>query len=391
MRNALLCTVIFLHGFLFFVPSEAAADQLEQGVQLQIDYELSHDIPHPIPRPPEPQSVQILPVSPELRIDQDIISRSDYQLGQGWYRGNFYFSGYTNIEILAPHGEPAEVNLDDLSLFVGGNLSEWVNPFVEAEITGHTLFLQGGGIRGNGYIVLERLYNDSKLFEHDTLRLGKILSPVGNWNSIHAAPLVAINTRPLTTFHGFSDYSTGVSWLHDPEDNVTPDWQMYWQPGSEFPPRPQEIAPRRFRSVLGGHVNMPLGLLDKVGASVQHGTLVDTGEVFTLVGLNINKTFGRLRVESEAITSRWSGAAPRAYDKESGIYGLIDYSITSQWHGILEAEHFQEHEVTLPSKNILAGISYKTSPLVWKLEYVHQMGDSHHISSGWAASFSTLF
>jgi len=409
MRKALLCAVVFLHGFMFSIPGRAADDLPEQGLQLQIDLELSQDIPHLTePQPvqnlqanPEPQTVQKMPAQPlpqsvqheavQAEPAQGKSFRTDYQLGQGWYSGIFYFSGYTNIEIVAPHGEPAEVNLDDLSLFVGGHLNERVNPFLEAEVTGHTLMQQGGGIRGNGYLVVERFYNDSMLTEHGTLRLGKILSPVGNWNSIHAAPLVSTNTRPMTTFHGFGDYSTGVSWIHDPEDGTTPDWQLYWQPGSEFPSRPKEIAPRRFQHILGAHVNLPLGLIDKVGASVQHGTLSETGETFTLLGLNINKSFGKLRVESEAIMSRWSGAAPRAYSAESGIYALVDYSITPHWHGILEAEHYQDHEVIQTSRNVLAGISYKSSPVVWKLEYVRQMGVSPYISGGWQASFSTLF
>lgn len=387
MRNALLYSLFLLPGFMFSAISLAGENPLDQGLSLQLDYQLSQDLP----LRSSPQPVHDLTLRPDHQPDQDLSFRPDYQLGQGWRRGNFYLSGYANIEIDAPRGEPAALILDDLSLFVSGHVNKWVNPFLEAEISEHIFIQQGGGPRGNGYIVIERLYNDLMLFEHDTLRVGKILAPVGNWNLIHAAPLVPTTTRPLTTFHGFSEYASGFSWLHDSEDGVTPDWQLYWQPGNELPRRPKDIVSRSYRNVLGGHINMPLGLMDKVGASLQHGKLIETGESFTLYGFNVNKSFGRLRVESEAISSRWTGTAPRAHDRESGIFGLVDYAITSRWHGILEWERYQDHEVNLPSRNVLAGISYKSSPTVWKLEYVRQMGESPYITSGWLASFSTLF
>lgn len=372
---------------MFSATGLAEDTSLEPGLQLQLDDRLSLDLP---PRTDQaPRQNLLLDSSPQA--DQDISFRPDYQLGQGWRRGNFYMSGYGNIKVGAPLGEPAELVLDDLSLFVGGHVNKWVNPFMELEISEHILIQQGGGPRGNGYVLVERLYNDFTLLEHDTLRVGKILAPVGNWNQIHAAPLVSTNTRPLTTYQSFSKYATGVSWLHEQTEGLALEWQLYWQPGKEMPRRPKDLAPRMYRNIVGAHVSMPLGLVDKVGASVQHGKLIETGEDFTLYGLNLTKSFGKLRLESEAISARWSGIAPRAHDRESGIFVLGDYAFTSRWHGILEWERYQDHETNLPSRNILAGISYRPSPIVWKVEYVRQMGESPYISSGWLASLSTMF
>jgi len=112
-----------------------------------------------------------------------------YELCQGWHAGDYYLSGYTNIEAIDRFGTPAKLDLDDLSLFAGGHISQWVNPFMEAELSGHTLIQQGGG-RENGDVVVERFYNDAMLSEHDTLRVGKILTPLGDWNLVHAAPLI---------------------------------------------------------------------------------------------------------------------------------------------------------------------------------------------------------
>jgi len=322
-----------------------------------------------------------------------------YELGQGLPVGKYLLSGYVNIELVDRFDAPTRLDLDDLSLFASGRINKWANPFLEAELSRYTLIQEGGGSIPGDFVV-ERFYNDSIISEHDTLRIGKILTPLGDWNLVHAAPLIPIITRPYTTARGFEAYTSGVGWLHDPESGVTPNWQLYWQPDTEWFKRPANQAPRSFRDVYGGHIIMPLGLLDKIGASFQHGELIETGETFTLFGINANKTFGKLKLESEAITANFSGtvlpgATPRVHDYESGIFGLVDYAIIPKLHGLLEGEYYQDHTVSDSSRSTLAAVAYKPSvPVVWKLEYIHQAGvpaSFATITTGWKASFSTLF
>ena len=315
----------------------------------------------------------------------------DYQLGQGMSYGDFIFSGYANVVLLAPHDGTTELSIDDLSLYVNGRINRWLNPFFEAELSSITLWQEGDATSSSGKFVPERFYNDTHLNDTDTLRLGKILSPVGDWNSIHAAPLVPTVTRPLTTYRGFSEYTNGISWLHETPWGDGAQWQFYW-PGKEWLPRPDTVAPRHFRDVLGAHVNWQLGLVDMVGLSFQHGEMSTTSEDYSLFGINGRKTLGPLVLEGEAITSQWSGSAPRAHDTEWGAYALADYAVTPQWHGIVEAEHYQDHQISDASKNILVGLAYKPEPaIVWKLEYVNQSGVSTDIVSGWFASLAVLF
>lgn len=199
-------------------------------------------------------------------------------------------------------------------------------------------------------------------------------------------------TRPLTTRQGFHAYASGLSWLHETAEEVTPNFQLYWQPGGEWIKRPASLAARNFRNISGGQISLPLGLVDKVGISLQHGQLIESGEMFTLYGINVNRSFGRMRLEGEAITSNWSGAAPRAHDHETGAFGLADYSFSPQWHGILEWERYQDHQVSPLSRNALIAVAYKPIvPIVWKLEYIHQSGTSAIIHTGWKAAFSALF
>lgn len=322
-----------------------------------------------------------------------------YELGQGWLAGSYYFSGYTNVKLEKQLVEPAKLELDELSLFVSGHVNQGVNPFVEVEISGHTLAQQGGE-RENGQFVVERLYNDVVMSEQGTLRVGKMLTPLGGWNVVHAAPLMPTITRPCTTALGFHAYVSGISWLHESEGDTTPNFQLYLQPGNEWFKRPEEQAPRNFRNVAGGHISKSFSLADKVGASLQYGHLIETGEKFTLYGVNVSKSFGKLKLESEAIISRFTGpvlvgALPRHHNNETGIFILADYGVTPQWHGLIEWERYQDHTAAVPSRNTLLGIAYRPrAPMVWKLEYVYQAGEPVPVSpivTGWKAAFSLMF
>jgi hypothetical protein len=317
---------------------------------------------------------------------------ADYELGQGLPVGDFLFSGYLNAVAQFPKNEAAALTLDDMSLFVAGRVNRWVNPFIEAEVSSLTLAQQGGPGE-NGHFVRERIYDDLHLSDADTLRVGKILAPVGEWNLIHAAPLVPTTTQPLTTSRGFATYTSGVSWLHETAHAQQPDWQLYWQPGEEWLGRPNAVAPRRFRDVSGMHLNWTLGLNDKLGISAQRGQLLGSDETYTLLGANFHRLYGKLTLESEATAARWSGGnRVPAHDVERGIYLLAEYPIAKGWHGIAETEYFQDHERVETSRNVLLGLTYKPrAAIVWKLEYVDQMGTEHSIPTGWQASFAVLF
>jgi hypothetical protein len=317
----------------------------------------------------------------------------DYQLTQGIRVGDFRFSGYTNLVLEAPHTRRNSLDLDDTGIFIAGHVNRWINPFVEAELTRMTLAHEGQGSVNHGQFIRERIYNESNLSDTDALQVGKILAPVGDWNLIHAAPLVPTETRPLTTFQGFSEYSSGVSWLHDGVGGAGPDWQLYAQPGSEWLPRPANIARRQYRDVWGTHLNWPSGASDQIGLSFQRSQLINTDELSVLLGANVRRSFGRLSLESEMIVAHWSGGnAVRAHDTEAGIYALADYAVTAQWHAIVEGEYYQDHLQAAASKNTLIGVAYKPrSGVVWKLEFVDQTGLSRSIPTGWQTSIAVLF
>ena len=307
----------------------------------------------------------------------------------------FNFSGYTSLVVDAPAGDKTTLSIDDLSLFITGHINQTVNPFLEAELDGVTLLRQGEAplSKISPQTSLERLYNDSYLTNNLSLRVGKMLSPVGEWNLIHAAPLVWTTTRPITTERGFSDYTSGASLIYNDAKGRLPDVQFYVQPAGEFRPTPSSRAIREYERVSGFHLNFPSGLNDKLGFSFQHAQVKNTGVQQNLIGFNFNKELGSLELESEAIHTHISDTnnAP-LQDSEWGAYLQGVYALDERWHLIARYENFVDRDFSGASKNALLGIFYKSaSPLVWKFEYIEQDGRQLEIQTGLYASFSMLF
>ena len=305
------------------------------------------------------------------------------------------FSGYVNATAVAPAGGKGTLNIDDLALLGSGSFNNQLNPFFEGEIAGVTLVQQGGNPLSAGYphLILERLYNDSYLTNKLTLRIGKMLSPFGEWNLIHAAPLVWTTTRPMTTYHGFSEYTSGASLLYSGNKSLLPDMQLYVQPGSEIRPRTLDIVVREYEQVSGLHLSWPSEFNDKLGWSLQHAHIKNTNAQQTLIGFNFNKTFGPLEFETEAHHTHLSGTNDgRVRDTETGTYVQGAYKLNEHWFLTNRYEYFAGRMFLNASENAVFGFAYKPTPSsTWKLEYVKQYGQLMEIQPGLYASFARLF
>lgn len=330
-----------------------------------------------------------------LAISAPHILADEYHLGEGYTVGNINIAGYLNLVAESPHGGKAQLVGDDLSLFVGGRFNRYLNPFFEAEFSGATIWRESGSLFSDNHpeFVLERLYNDSNLTEHLTLRIGKMLTPVGEWNSIHAAPLVWTTTRPMTTHRSFAEYTSGLELHYTPQESAHPEIQVYWQPGRELMPRPKAHATREYQRSAGLHLNWGSGLTDKVGISLQHAQLNDNDQSQTLAGINARKTLGKLQIETEATYTRIFGQNPaQVRDGEWGAYLLGGYAINDKWSLIAHYEYFSDRNATSGSQNALLGLSWRQNPaVVWKLEYVKQRGALLDVSTGVVASLAVLF
>jgi hypothetical protein len=320
-------------------------------------------------------------------------AEGDYQLGRGFDFGPLNFAGYSNLIASAPDNARASLALDDLSLFVTGHIGRLINPFTEAELN-HLDLVYSGRSHSNrevGDFVLERLYNDSYLTDSVTLRLGKMLAPVGEWNEIHAAPLVLTTVRPAVTYRNFSEYVTGASFLYSDPSGRFPELQFYWQPSDEFSERPRRSTFHQYKEVEGAHISFPIGLLDKVGVSFQQSKDV-RGFDESLYGLDFHYTIDKLTFAGEGTFADISNNAPLPdRDTEWGAYAAVSYALAEKWSVYSWYEGFAER-MEPTAQDLLFGAAYRPDPaIVIKLEYLQNIGGRQINRTGLFASWSVLF
>jgi hypothetical protein len=327
-------------------------------------------------------------------IATDAQADGDYQLGRGIDLGPLNFAGYADLVVKVPEHEKTSLVLNDLSLFVTGHFDRFFNPFTEVELADVEFLNRHSELapEGGGNLALERLYNDSYLTGSVTLRLGKMLSPVGEWNVIHAAPLVLSETRPAVTYRDFSEYASGVSVIYSDPAGRLPDIQIYWQPTGELTERPRRLTVHQYQTVEGVHVNFSYGLLDRMGLSFQHSRDV-LGTEQTLFGGDYHYTAGKLTFQGEATFSHLSGVSgSQRRNSEWAAYAAISYAVDESWSAYAWYEAFMDRAAPSTAQDLLFGIAFRFQPeLVARLEYVQNIGGQPVNRTGVLASLSVLF
>jgi len=119
--------------------------------------------------------------------------------------------GYSNVSFFRDEGEAAHLRLDDLSLFVIWEPVARLRFFSELEYADVIDVDTKGHVDSpDEAATVERLYLDGAVSDAVNVRAGIFLTPVGRWNTIHAAPLVWTTSRPLVTERPFDPSVTGV-------------------------------------------------------------------------------------------------------------------------------------------------------------------------------------
>ncbi len=120
-----------------------------------------------------------------------------------WGRGlnissaNLILGGYVNLIFNHFESKQDVAALNDLSLFISWSPHARIRFFSELEMEN---LVTNHGVAGfDKSFSFERLYVDFLVTDSFSVRLGQFLTPVGLWNTIHAAPLVWTTSRPITT------------------------------------------------------------------------------------------------------------------------------------------------------------------------------------------------
>jgi len=326
-----------------------------------------------------------------------LCSQADsYTLGNGYNIGSWNLSGYSSIELHAPTQQQQKISLalDEIAVFGQARFYQYLNPFFEIEYASQPIFTEGKGIFSKaGRFDLERLYNDARVTDELTFRLGKMLAPVGEWNQIHANPLVATETRPLTTFLNFSEFISGISLNYNPESEWLPEMKFYYQPWTELVPKNIKTRPVRYKNVSGIHLQYGDEFSGQIALSIQHAELTTRKERQTVYTMDGIYAFDWVKLSSQIFYASVYGAEiKRRRNHEWVGYLQLVAPITERWSLVGRGETFTQRDAIESQQNAVFGVNYRTqTTVVWKLEYVLHRGANLGINEGVFGSFGMMF
>lgn len=302
-------------------------------------------------------------------------------------------SGYAKLKTSSPNRAATTVELDDFSVFVSGKFNRWLNPFVEAEAYAIPLWEAGKGAQFNrAQLIIERLYNDMRITEDDTLRAGKFLTPINHWNIIHAAPLVWTTNRPVTSNYSRAEYATGINLRHDFDALSGNAVEIYWQPADEFNPKPLSEHERHYRSVVGGRWTIHEDLDYYLGSSFQHAEVANRHETrnsFSIDGYWQHKWF---ELESEILFTQVDTDQRHYRNHDWGGYLQMAIPLVEHFNLIARYEHFEFANKQAATDTALGGIVYRPVPrLSFKLEWQQTQGSVYKNETGLYSSIAVLF
>ncbi len=310
---------------------------------------------------------------------------AEYRLGEGLplLDGRVVLGGYANITFGALDESHDQLALEDLSTFVTIRLDDHWSIFTEAELE-DTLQFDGDDVgSGNDLFSLERLYLQWEATDNVRVRVGEMLTPIGIWNIIHAAPLVWTTSRPITTERFFDTGLTGAeaTFLSSPGDFEVATTLFAQVTGHIDDPGDAQ----QFRRAFGGRVQAEKIPGARVGLSfVRYDDDTDDRWENTFAA-DVLWDARFLELSAEAAVNDPEGAATTW-----GAYGQGVLHMTPQIHPFLRVEF-----VDLGSRErvpVVFGVAWKPRPaMVIKLEGIVGGHDTELGGDGVLTSFSVLF
>lgn len=313
-----------------------------------------------------------------------------YKLGSGYAVGEtgWRIGGYASTEVELPRQTPWSFDVSDLSLFLTFDNGSRLHFFTELEAAD---LLSGGEHQWpstkNAHFAFERFYIDTLVNNHLSVRLGKFLTPVGQWNLIHAAPLVWTTFRPVATENLFSTKASGLM-LHGAvtigERQL--DYALYGDVSSDIDPH---LSENPFENAAGARLRYSFNDTLQLGVSFANFSLQELpSSRHSLVGLDVAWTYQKLELSSEMVYRTSDNAQP-ANNWQGFIQGVGH--ISQRWALIGRYEFFEQPDARLGQVGLI-GVAYRpVSPVIWKLEYRHGEHNENLAPDGLAASFSILF
>jgi hypothetical protein len=311
-----------------------------------------------------------------------------YVPGRGLHIGDtgLTIGGFSTLSFTHDEGGPTRLALDDLSFLIAWNLLPRVRFFSELEVDNLVEVQSSGRSGADARFDAERVYVDLALSDQINLRVGKFLTPVGRWNTIHAEPLVWTTSRPLTTEMGFDQHTTGAmlfgSWF--PGSGVV-NYSIYGQfvnqlkrKTSDLDPADRSAGARLEYSTTSRELSLGLSYY----ASTQND------EWQNLFGADGLWRHGPLELWGELIATGSRGPD----EPEWGFFLQSALQVVGPLFLVTRYEHFDQRQPE-PQVNLIdLGVAYKPLPfIVLKAEYLIADHRAEAEPPGFKSSLAVLF
>lgn len=317
-------------------------------------------------------------------------SDASYHLGSGFQIPDtgFRIGGYATGTYERDSDSPPRVAADNLSLFVWWEGEGRWKFFSELEY--EDLLLTRNRVQGqnDGYLSLERAYVDYALTDNTDVSVGKFLTPIGRWNSIHATPLVWTTSRPLVTTLAFPTNMTGLvvnGSLPDVGNGI--EYKIYGANGDELRPNP---ALDPFSSAFGAHLAWTIVPGVQLGFSYADFDQEKTRpERKQLSGIDFVWSRNRYELSAEAVY-RFSDKGS-ALDEKGGYVQFVA-PLTQKLYAVVRYESYRQARQQAPTQLRVAGVAYRITPaLVLKAEWAASRHNTVDAPDGLLTSISVLF
>ena len=315
----------------------------------------------------------------------------EYRPGRGWQipGTGLHIGGYASAGFLDLQEDASAFVVDNLSLLLHWEGKGRWRVFSELDLEDVFAYQPGQGrLYSRSYLALERLHADYQYSTALNFRLGKFLTPIGRWNTIHADPLVWTTSRPLVTEQTFPTNATGVMVYGAlPLLGKSIDYSVYGAVGRDWRPDP-ELDP--FEEAYGVHASMPTSTNAELGVSlVSFEQRAARGERRKLVGFDY--TWSRERYELSAEFAYRFSDRGDGFD-ERGMFVQAVAPLSKRLYAVGRFEYFDAAGPATDTHLWLAGVAYKIAPaFVLKAEYRESSRYEPLAPAGLLTSISVLF
>jgi hypothetical protein len=300
--------------------------------------------------------------------------------------------GYAVASYERVQGEPDTFNQEKFAVYFNSPLNDQVSVFAEIEFAEGVRLTEPdtGDDRDVDNVKVERALVDYHPSDWAQVRVGKFLTPFGDWNVNHADPLHYTTSRPLVVRFVFPETLTGILFRGTafPGDWEV-DYRLHVANGRGERPDTRDA---NWRKAIGGRVAVrPRGDL-QLGASF----LDDSDDRYDdwhqqNFGIDFRWRPGALDLNGEAIVSRSEGAESQG--SPEGYFLEAAYTFGQRLTPVLRYEWLRRPYYGRAMRVGVLGIAYRPlPPLLLKAEYqARRGGPTPWRDDAFLASVATFF